>query len=200
MVRIREVTEGLDHTMHAIVIEYLLAVPGSNDMIVGPITEFADQVLSAWIADPIIMEAVRAHNLVTADLPIDTLIRDDASWVAEVALGTGPMIEKIAASPASGRLITLQAGTSDIVTEVFIMDLRGVNVAESEPTSQYWHIEEDRFDQIANFRDMEIYISDVHLEQDGSVYQAQVSLPIKDPETLDLIGVATFGVNVQSMF
>jgi len=45
-----------------------------------------------------------------------------------------------------------------------------------------------------------IYVSDVHLEVGGEVYQVEVSLPINDPESGERIGVASFGVNVQSMF
>ena len=86
------------------------------------------------------------------------------------------------------------------MTEAFIMDLKGLNIAESEVTAEYWHAEDERWALTIGNRSGDIYISDVHLEEGGHVYQSQISLPVYDPETGEIIGAATFGINIQSMF
>ena len=200
MVEIRKVTEGLDHTMHAIVVEYLLASPGANDMIDAPLRDYATRELTKWLNDPVIIDAIRAHNIETENMTPEELAAQNQQWTRELNAGSGPLIDKVLNNPASAILKEMKAATSDIVTEVFVMDLRGANVAESEPTINYWHLEEERYQAIARDSDDKIYVSDVHLEVGGDIYQAEVSLPINDPETGERIGVASFGVNVQSMF
>ena len=200
MVEIRKVTEALDYKMHAIVVEYLLAAPGANDMIDAPLRDYAMRELMGWLNDPVILDAIRAHNDETRDMTHEVLHAQNAQWVDELAAGAGPLMDDVLNNPASDRLKDMKAATSDIVTEVFIMDMRGTNVAESEPTTAYWHLNEERFQAVSNGQTDAIYVSDVHLEPGGEVYQAEVSLPITDPETGQQIGVASFGVNVQSMF
>ncbi len=200
MVQIRKVTEGLDHTMHAIVVEYLLASPGANDMLDTPLRTYATRELMGWLDDPVIIDAIREHNLETDGMTHEELYAQNAQWEAELAAGSGPLLDKVLNNPASLILKDMKAASSEIVTEVFIMDLRGANVAESEPTTAYWHLEEERYQAVSSSRGDAIYVSDVHVEVGGDIYQAEVSLPINDPETGERIGVASFGVNVQSMF
>jgi len=200
MVEIRKVTEGLDHTMHAIVVEYLLASPGANDMIDAPLRDYASLALVEWLDDPVIIDAINAHNIETENMTHEQLSAQNQQWTEQLEEGSGPLIDKVLNNPASAILKKMKAATSDIVTEVFVMDLRGTNVAESEPTVNYWHLEEERYQAVSRSSDDTIYVSDVHLEVGGEIYQAEVSLPINDPETGERIGVASFGVNVQSMF
>ena len=200
MTELCKAAEGLDHRMHGVVIEYLLSVPGANDMLTGPLTTYADEVLRAWVTEPVMIDAIRAHNAASAGYDQATMAAMETRWEAELAAGSGPMMEEMETHPASVRLHELQAGTSDIVTEAFIMDLRGLNVAESEPTHEFWHIDQERWKNVIEGTSKGIYISEVHVEKDSETYQAQVSIPISDPDTLQVIGVATFGVNVQSMF
>ena len=200
MVEIRKVTESLDHTMHAIVVEYLLASPGANDMIDAPVRDYARRTLAEWLDDPVIIDAIRAHNIETENMTPEQLSALNQQWTTELENGSGPLIDKVLNNPASDILKEMKETTSDIITEVFVMDLRGTNVAESEPTVNYWHLEEERYQAISNSKDDTIYVSDVHLEVGGEIYQVEASLPINDPDTGERIGVASFGVNVQSMF
>jgi len=133
MVEIRKVTEGLDHKMHAIVVEYLLASPGANDMIDAPLRDYATRALSEWLDDPVIIDAIRAHNIETENMTHEQLSAQNKQWTAELEAGSGPLIDKVLNNPASAILKKMKAATSNIVTEVFVMDLRGTNVAESEP-------------------------------------------------------------------
>lgn len=200
MVEIRKITESLDHTMHAIVVEYLLASPGANDMIDAPLHDYANRALAEWLDDPVIIDAIRAHNIETEKMTHEQLSAQNQQWTTELEAGSGPLIDKVLSNPASAILKEMKAASADIVTEVFIMDIRGTNVAESEPTVNYWHLEEDRYQAISRNSEDMIYVSDVHLEVGGEIYQVEVSLPINDPETGERIGVASFGVNVQSIF
>lgn len=200
MVAVREVTEFIDYKMHKIVVEYLLAAPGANDMLDAPVRSYAARELSRWLTDPVIIAAIRAHNIETENMSHEDLYAQNAQWQAELAAGSGPLLDKVLSNPASDLLKEMKAATSNMVTEVFIMDLRGANVAESEPTTAYWHLEEDRYQVVSSSRADTIYISDVHLEPGGEVFQAEVALPINDPETGERIGIASFGINVQSMF
>ena len=79
------------------------------------------------------------------------------------------------------------------------MDALGLNVAASAATSDYWQGDEAKWQETFGNGSGEIHISEVEFDDSTGSYQSQVSLPIRDPDTNELIGAITFGVNVQSL-
>ena len=75
------------------------------------------------------------------------------------------------------------------------MDAQGLNVAQSDVTSDYWQGDEAKWQETYNTGN--VHIGDVELDESTQTYQAQVSLPIFDPESNAVIGAATFGVNLE---
>jgi hypothetical protein len=200
ILHVREVAEGLDHRMHIIVIEYLLSTPGSDDIYRLPMLAYLDNTLKAWVNDPIIIEAVRTANAEHGHLTEAQRHDLEIAWEAEIVAGGGPLSDRIEHNTASAFLRDRHDETEAIVTEIFVMDKSGLNVAESEVTAEYWHAEDERWALTVGDRSGNIHISDVHLEEGGHVYQSQLSVPIKDPVSGALIGVMTFGINIQAMF
>ena len=123
--------------------------------------------------------------------------------------GGGRLISDLMSRPLSAWLGAKQAATAGLVTEVFVMDNRGLNVGQSEVTSDYWQGDEAKWKNTygnaqwhANFGDanrLVIHIGEVEFDESTGFYQSQASLPIKDPNSGELIGAITFGVNVQNL-
>ncbi|MBL1436318.1 MAG: type IV pili methyl-accepting chemotaxis transducer N-terminal domain-containing protein [Rhodobacteraceae bacterium] len=200
VLHVRDVAEILDRRMHTIVIQYLLSTPGSDDIYKLPMLAYLDNTLMAWVQDPIVIDAVRAANAEHKNLSQAQLEQLEIDWEAEIIAGGGPLSERIEQNQASAFLRARHDASKNIVTEIFVMDTHALNVAESEVTAEYWHAEDERFALTVGNRSGDIHISDVHLEEGGHVYQSQISVPIEDPDTGELIGVMTFGINIQSMF
>ncbi|MBM7068143.1 PDC sensor domain-containing protein [Actibacterium sp. 188UL27-1] len=200
MKQVSTLSEVLDKRMHTIVVEYLLTAPGASDLIDIPLTAYAEAVLMEWTTTPQIVDALRSHNSENQGVNMDTLQLLQAQWVSETADQAGPLLDKVTANPASDLLKSKKNQSADMITEIVLIDRNGIVVAESEPTPHYVHVGEPRWDSVATTNADNIYISGVHLEEGGHVYQAEVALPVYDPDSGDRIGVMAFGINVQSMF
>ncbi|MEO0930160.1 MAG: hypothetical protein AAFY14_05850, partial [Pseudomonadota bacterium] len=85
------------------------------------------------------------------------------------------------------------------VTEVFVMDDKGLNVAQSVETSDYWQGDEAKWKETYQVGPDALHISDVEFDESTGFYQSQASLAIKDPESGEVIGAITFGINVQNL-
>ena len=89
-----------------------------------------------------------------------------------------------------------KAEPAGAITEIFVMDGWGWNVAQTGGTSDYFQGDEGKWQKtFASSDPNEIEVLDI-VEEDGIRY-AQVSLPIKDGDKN--IGAVTVGVDVDKV-
>lgn len=162
----------------------------------APLTELARSDLAAWVAEPAIVAAVLAQNAAHAGLTQADIDGLDAAWRAEVGATPAPMIDGVLADPASVWLRERQEASAGLVTEVFVMDDRGLNVAQSEVTSDFWQGDEPKWQDTYKAGPEALDISEVELDESTQTYQSQVSMPVIDPATGAAIGAVTFGIDV----
>ncbi len=196
---VNRAADGLLLDMDNIVTRYLLATPGSEDVYRVPLAGFADAQLAAWTEEPLIVEALLAQNRGTPGITQAVIDALDKQWRAETEAEVHPLIDDLMSRPASRWLQGRQAETAGFVTEVFVMDNVGLNVAQSAVTSDYWQGDEAKWQETYGNGSGTVHISEVEFDESTQVYQSQVSMPIFDPATGELIGAVTFGVNVQSL-
>lgn len=153
--------------------------------------------LSAWVADPAIIAAVKVQNAAHAGLNQGRIDELDKEWRAQVGAPSAPLIEKVLGRPESGWLRNKQDASAGLITEVFVMDNLGLNVAQSEVTSDYWQGDEAKWQQTYLVGASAVHISEVEFDESAQVYQSQVSLPVIDPADGSVIGAVTFGINVE---
>jgi hypothetical protein len=79
------------------------------------------------------------------------------------------------------------------------MDDKGMNVALSDVTSDYWQGDEAKWQQTYLVGPDAVHIGDVELDESTQTYQSQVSITVVDPDTKAPIGALTFGVNVEAL-
>lgn len=163
-------------------------------------TDFARTQAAAWINDPTIINAIRAQNIDTANLSQGDIYGLDEEWRAEVGRNNQHMILEVMGNAASAHLRDHVAEAGGMITEVFVMDSRGLNVATSSVTSDYWQGDEAKFTETYPMGGDAVHVSDVEFDESTQSYQAQVSLSITDPTSGDPIGAVTFGINAQSFF
>ncbi|MEL6523207.1 MAG: type IV pili methyl-accepting chemotaxis transducer N-terminal domain-containing protein [Pseudomonadota bacterium] len=191
--------DALLKEMNNVVTLYMLSTPGKDDVYVVPLQDYSKRVLSQWLTDPDLIAALKAQNDEHAALSLDQIEALDQEWRAEAKAGGGALIERLLGHPVSGWLKQQQDATAGFVTEVFVMDNRGLNVAQSVETSDYWQGDEAKWKQTYGNGSGDTHISEVEFDDSTQFYQSQVSMPITDPETGKLIGAVTFGINVQSL-
>jgi hypothetical protein len=162
----------------------------------GQLRSYADDV-KIWLSDPVVIDAVKAQNAENAGLSqqdIDTL---DKEWRAETSATDKPLIDKVLDRPLSKFLREKSDETEGLITEIFVMDNKGLNVGQSDVTSDYWQGDEAKWQKTYPVGADAIHMSDVELDESTQTYQSQLSLPVLDRDGSTVIGAITLGINVE---
>lgn len=195
-----DLSKRLSVAMNNTITLYLISSPGQEGVYRVPLQAYAERQLSTWLDNPDLIAAVRAQNAANADITQAEIDALDLDWRAQTKVeGGGPLIASLMNRPVSKWLLEQQTATAGLVTEVFVMDNKGLNVAQSEVTSDYWQGDEAKWKETYGNGGGSYHISEVEFDESTGFYQSQASIPITDPATGELIGAITFGINVQSL-
>ncbi len=181
----------------ALVALVLSAAPAAASEFEPQLRALHDARIAAIIAEPALLDALRAQNTRTAGLSPAEIDAADKTWRAEVGAAIRPTIDPVTTSVLAERLRAIRDASAGLFTEIFVMDAVGLNVAASDVTSDYWQGDEAKWQDTFAKGPGAIHVSDVELDESTQTYQAQVSVAIGDPATGAPIGAATFGVNVE---
>lgn len=154
--------------------------------------------IAPWAADPVLVAAILAQNAVTGGYDQAKIDALDQEWQATVGTGGNALVAGVLTGPAADFLRAKVAESGGTVTEAFVTDAKGLNVAASDMTSDYWQGDEDKFLKVFPAPDG-VFISDVELDESTQRYQGQISLTITDPATGAAIGTLTVGVDAESL-
>lgn len=160
---------------------------------------YITQNVVGWASDPVLVSAVLAQNIRTASLTQAEIDALDAQWRVETGAANSAMIMGVLQNAASSFLVDRMTEAGGSITEVFIMDARGLNVAASAVTSDYWQGDEEKFSETFPKGANAIHVGDVELDESTQTYQVQVSLPLINPADGSVIGAMTVALNAESM-
>ena len=154
--------------------------------------------IASWAADPALVGAIAAQNAVTGGYDQAKIDALDQEWQASVGTGDNALVSGVLTGPAADFLRAKVAASGGKITEAFVTDAKGLNVAASDPTSDYWQGDEDKFLKVFPAPDG-AFISEVEMDESTQRYQGQISLTITDPATGAAIGTLTVGVDAESL-
>lgn len=163
------------------------------------ISAFLQQKVSHWVEDPLVQRAIREQNQnssIYSQSQIDML---DNDWKREIKVGSGKLVSTVIDSDASAFLRKRMVESDGLITEIFIMDARGLNVAAAEATSDYWQGDEDKWKNTFAKGTDAIFVDKVKYDESSDRPQVQVSMTIVDPQTQAPIGAITLGVNMSKL-
>ncbi|WP_103257940.1 hypothetical protein [Tabrizicola aquatica] len=175
----------------------MAAGPALAETLEDRMTTYVTGDVKAWFDDPVILSAVQAANLAHEALTQADIDAMDARWRAEVTSTSG-LVASIVDNPASAKLRQRIMEAGGTVTEVIVMDAKGLNVAVSEPSSDYWQGDEEKHQLTYAVGPGALHVSEVELDESTQSYQAQVSFALTDPATGLPIGAVTVGLNAES--
>lgn len=164
----------------------------------APLTELANSKLKAIAQDPAVVAAVEAQNAMTAaydQAKIDAL---DTQWRAEVSAAAKPLIDATLGTDASKFLVSVQDDSAGLFTEIFVMDAKGLNVAQSTVTSDYWQGDEDKWQQTFAVGAGAVHLGEIEQDESTQAFQSQVSITVVDAAG-NPIGAITAGVDLAAL-
>lgn len=158
---------------------------------------FTTEALNTWAADPVLISAVLAQNLRHAALTQADIDALDQAWMSELGKSVQPTISSVLTTPASDMLRNQIEAAGGQISEVFVMDALGLNVAAAAATSDYWQGDEAKFQQTYPNGPGAIHISEVEFDESSQAYQVQVSFTLTDPADGSVIGAVTVALNAE---
>lgn len=160
---------------------------------------FLDGQISNWAQSEEVVAAILAQNAKNSGLSESDIIARDTTWRAEVGTGSTPSISAVLDHPASDFLREQVTASGGAITEVFIMDMMGLNVAASAVTSDMWQGDEDKFTATYSVGADAVHFGEVEFDESTQTFQGQISLTIVDPSTREPIGAMTVGVDAEAL-
>lgn len=160
---------------------------------------FAEQSVSGWIGSPVVITAIKTQNQQNLSLTQTEIDSLDKKWRAETANSGGPMIEEVIGNTLSGFLRDIKNDGEGLVTEIFVMDNKGLNVGQSDITSDYWQGDEAKWKKTYSASPNAMFVDDVEMDESTQSFQTQISIAITDPDTGKNIGAVTIGVDAENL-
>lgn len=164
-----------------------------------PIKKLASSQIQGWLKDPVLVNAVKAQNAKHASLAQGDIDAMDKKWRAETGASDQPMIKAVMSNGLSKFLMEKKEGSQGLYTEIFVMDNKGLNVGQSDVTSDYWQGDEAKWKKTYSAGAGSMHISDVKKDESTQTFQSQLSLPVVDPANNQVIGAITLGINVEQL-
>lgn len=165
----------------------------------APMRAFGEETVKSWLGNADLLAAIQGQNAKTSALGEAEIVALDKQWRAETDASTRPMIDDVMGRAVSKWLSEMKEKTGGVVTEVFVMDAKGLNVAQSDVTSDYWQGDEAKWKQTFLVGPDAIHISDVEEDESTQILQSQLSMPVVDPASGQVIGAITIGVNLDAL-
>lgn len=174
------------------------ATAGAAQDMQPKMAQFVTEHVMDWATDPIIVDAIIAQNAITGSYDQAKINELDALWMAQAGMAGIPLIDDVLQNPTSDFLRQRMVASGGAISEIFVMDARGLNVAAAEATSDYWQGDEEKFSETFPKGPNALHFGEVELDGSSGEVQAQVSMSIVDT-TGAVVGAMTVGINLASL-
>ena len=160
---------------------------------------FVEQSVSHWLGNPLIVSAIKAQNAAHSGLSQSEIDAMDQQWRQEVEGASGTLIDNTINNELSEFLRDIKGDSAGLMTEVFVMDNKGLNVGQSDVTSDFWQGDEAKWQKTYPESPSTMFVDDVEMDESTQSFQTQISVSIPDPDTGKNIGVVTIGVDAEGL-
>ena len=166
---------------------------------VGPITDYVNANVVPWLSDPVVVDAGRAPNAKNAARGPAANAARATPGRAEIDAASKPMIDATLGNDLSKFLAQKREASGGLITEAFVTDAKGLNVGQSDVTSDYWQGDEAKWQKSFGAGPGAIFVDGVEKDESTQSLQSQVSITISDPATKQAIGAITLGIDVDAL-
>jgi hypothetical protein len=180
-------------------IAFTSATVQAEDAHVAPVKAFISQNIETWLTDPVVVGAIKEQNAKTGDLDQAAIDKLEKEWRAQATASDKPFVNEVLARALSKFLMEKKDGSQGMITEMFVMDAKGLNVGQSDVTSDYWQGDEAKWQKTYGAGAGVVFVDGVEEDESTQALQSQASVTISDPETGQPIGAITIGINLDML-
>lgn len=161
---------------------------------------FVESDIMSWANSAQVIAAINTQNTETAGASEAQITEWDTAWRTQVGKSDQPLINEVMSRDLSKFLAEQVAASGGRITEIFVMDALGLNVAASDVTSDYWQGDEAKFQKTYGVGPDTIFVDAVEFDESSQTYQGQISISLVDPDSGELVGAMTIGLNAEAFF
>lgn len=161
--------------------------------------ELLGRKIERWKRLPAIEPALRAANDRNSQLSQKEMAVRDQRWIQAFIANDYAYPVELINQPLSAELREIKKQAQNMITEVIVTDNRGLNVAISDMTSDYWQGDEEKFSRVIGKPANSIFFSDINYDESTKRFQLHLSVPLHSEKTLTPLGVMIFGVDVENV-
>jgi hypothetical protein len=158
------------------------------------VRDYVEKNIRPWLADPALIDAVMSQNKKHAHITIAEIDRLDAGFIERT---DKQLIDSTMSNPLATYLTEKKAAANGLIFEIFVVDNKGLNVAQTDPTLDYMQGDEAKFQKTFLVGPDAVFIDEA--APDGGVNVAQADMTIKHPKTGKAIGAIIVGVVVDKL-
>lgn len=153
--------------------------------------------IAGILGEPIVAYSVLAQNVHYSDLNQEGIDALDQKWRGEHELAEQPMMAAVLSNPMSSYLTRVQAQSIGLYSEIFVMDDNGLNVGQSNISTDFWQGDEGKWQETYAKGAGSIFIDQPEFRDDIGVWAVQVNVSIDQGGAA--IGAATFEINLTEL-
>lgn len=145
--------------------------------------------------------AVDLGLLMSAPLRYPSLsgvLNEDARWQALAPEQPSELAAELLARPESEALRRWKATHEALVTEVFVTDELGANLALSRLTSDYWQGDEPKFQKVVDQPEGFLFLEPVYFDASTRRFQVIISTPVYESPTGRFLGSVSLGLDIEA--
>lgn len=166
---------------------------------VAPVKEFISANVEGWLNDPVVIDAIKEQNAKTSGLDDAAIDKLDKDWRAQATASDKPFVDEVLGRDLSKFLMEKKDASQGMITEMFVMDAKGLNVGQSDVTSDYWQGDEAKWQKTFSAGSGVVFVDEVEEDESTQALQSQASVTISDPATGEPIGAITIGINLDQL-
>lgn len=159
----------------------------------------AIQEIRKFVDTEIVRYAIESQNHKYGKMQNDRILELDKQWRAETSSVDQPLIASTLSNPLSSYLTRVQARSVGLYTEMFAMDMNGLNVGQSNISSDYWQGDEAKFQNTYSKGVGAVFVDEAEFDDSLGIWRVQVNLAVADKTNSNVIGAITVEVNLTEL-
>lgn len=149
-----------------------------------------------FLSNSVFINEVRKVNEEHQDISMNEILQLDRRWVD--AEGVDEFIKPFLENEVAIKLREFQAEHMEF-SEIFVTDIQGLNVGQTNKTTDYYQADEDWWMGTYNEGKGKSYHGQIEFDESSQTEAISLYVPIIDPTTGKIIGVAKAVMNITAI-
>ena len=149
--------------------------------------------MQTWSSHPVIIEALKTANRENT-MTMEEILEKDKEWRSSKEIT--PFIQQFLTNDVAKYLQQIQAEGKGLFAEIEITDVKGVIIAETSKTTDYYQADEAWWQHAYQEGEGNTFRSKPDYDESSHSYNIEVAMPIRDQDNGVIIGIVKTGYSI----